>query len=72
MSISKDVIKQCLISKQREVDANIAVFKKCLMETWEELPGMLRSSSVTQKGKDEILGLIEKINPMYEPAEQQK
>lgn len=58
--------------KQREVDANIAVFKKCLMETWEELPDMLRSSSVTQKGKDEILGLIEKINPMYEPAEQQK
>ena len=58
--------------KQREVDANIAVFKKRLLETWEEVPEMLRSSSVTQKGKDEILGLIEKINPMYEPAEQQK
>ena len=58
--------------KQREVDANIAVFRKRLLETWEELPEMLRSSSVTQKGKDEILNLIEDINPMFKPIEQQK
>ncbi len=58
--------------KQREVDANIAVFRKRLLETWEELPEMLRSSSVTQKGKDEILNLIEEINPMFKPIEQQK
>lgn len=58
--------------KQREVDANIAVFRKRLLETWEELPEMLRSSSVTQKGKDDILNLIEEINPMFKPIEQQK
>ena len=55
--------------KQREVDANIAVFKKRLLETWEEVPTMLRSSSVTQKGKDEILSLIDSINPLFENIE---
>ena len=55
--------------KQREVDANIAVFKKRLLETWEEVPEMLRSSSVTLKGKDEILSLIDKINPLFENIE---
>ena len=55
--------------KQREVDANIAVFKKRLLETWEEVPEMLRSSSVTQKGKDEILSMIDKINPLFENIE---
>jgi GTP-binding protein len=55
--------------KQREVDANIAVFKKRLLETWEEVPEMLRSSSVTLKGKDEILSMIDKINPLFENIE---
>jgi GTP-binding protein len=52
--------------KQREVDANIAVFKRKLMETWEEVPTMLRTSSVTQRGKEDILNIIDEINPMFE------
>jgi hypothetical protein len=36
------------------------------METWEEVPTMLRTSSVTQRGKEDILNIIDEINPMFE------
>ena len=52
--------------KQREVEANIAVFKKKLLETWDELPTIIKTSSVTQYGKDHVLDLIEEINGMFE------
>ena len=55
--------------KQREVDSNISVFKKRLLETWEDVPVMLRTSSVTHRGKDDILNLIDEINTMFKPQE---
>ena len=52
--------------KQREVEANIAVYKKRLLETWEELPTIIKTSSVTHYGKDHLLTVIEQINPLFE------
>ena len=55
--------------KQREVEANIAVYKKRLLETWEELPTIIKTSSVTHYGKDHLLTVIEQINPLFEQKE---
>ena len=55
--------------KQREVEANIAVYKKRLLESWEELPTIIKTSSVTHYGKDHILTVIEQINPLFEQKE---
>ena len=48
--------------KQREVAATVNQFKRVLSETWEELPEMMLTSSVTRYGKDDILNRIEEIN----------
>ena len=55
--------------KQREVEANIAVYKKRLLEKWEELPTIIKTSSVTHYGKDHLLTVIEQINPLFEQKE---
>ena len=49
------------ISKGR-LAANVEVYQKRLLETWEELPPILYSSSEKKEGRDEILGYIEEIN----------
>jgi GTP-binding protein len=49
------------LSKSK-VSENIGIYRKKLFETWEELPPVLVSSSVTREGKDEILNYIETIN----------
>lgn len=46
--------------------SNIAAFKAKLSETWEELPPSIVSSSEDGRGREEILGLIEKDNVEYE------
>lgn len=48
--------------KQREVIANIGAFKRALAETWEDLPEMILTSSVTKYGRDKVLDYIEQIN----------
>jgi GTP-binding protein len=48
--------------KAPKVDSNVAQFKRKLKETWEELPTMFVTSSETSKGRDEVLGFIEKVN----------
>ena len=53
--------KTSKISKGRLAD-NIKLYQKRLLETWEELPPILTSSSETKNGKEEILGFIENIN----------
>ena len=40
-------------------EANIALFKKCMAEWWDDLPQIFTSSSKTKKGRPEILGFIE-------------
>ena len=56
------------ISKSR-LTCNIEQYKKRLLETWEELPTILTSSSETKSGKDEILDFIDNINKGIEEKE---
>ena len=48
--------------KQREVAATVNAYKRILSETWEELPEMMMTSSVTRYGRDHVLNRIEEIN----------
>ena len=45
--------------------SNIQKMKNKLYETWDELPPMMKSSSVSGLGKDQILDYIEEINQQY-------
>ena len=49
------------ISKGR-LKENLQAYKNKLLETWEELPPILISSSEKKEGREEILGYIEDIN----------
>ncbi len=48
-----------------KVDSNVAQFKRKLKETWDQLPTMFITSSETSKGRDEVLGFIEKVNSQW-------
>ena len=45
--------------------SNIQKMKNKLYETWEELPLMIKSSSMSGLGKEQILDYIENINNQY-------
>ena len=49
------------ISKGRVKD-NLQAYKEKLLESWEELPPILLSSSEKKDGREEILSYIERIN----------
>ena len=49
------------ISKGR-LQENLKAYQEKLLETWEELPPMLFSSSEKKEGRDEILNYIDTIN----------
>ncbi len=49
-----------------ELDKNIEVYKKRLMEDWEELPPVFVTSSETKQGREEILDFIEHQNTELE------
>lgn len=42
-----------------ELQRSIAIYKKILLEGWEELPPMIVSSADTRQGREEILEMIE-------------
>lgn len=44
------------------LEENVKAYSAKLLETWEELPPILFSSSEKKEGRDEILGYIESIN----------
>ncbi len=48
--------------KANELAKNIARYKKEMLKEWEEMPLHFISSSVTKKGKDEILTFIDGVN----------
>lgn len=48
--------------KQREVAANVSLFKKALADEWEELPDMILTSSVSGYGREAVLDYIDQIN----------
>ncbi|MDP4184547.1 MAG: ribosome biogenesis GTP-binding protein YihA/YsxC [Bacteroidota bacterium] len=45
-----------------QIEKNIAVYKKTMLNYWEELPPMFISSAVSKRGKEEILNYIEQYN----------
>lgn len=49
------------LSKGR-LNENLNAYRRHLLETWEELPPILVSSSEAKIGKEEILDFIEQIN----------
>lgn len=48
--------------KQREVAATVNGYKNTLLETWEELPEIFITSSVTRFGREQLLDRIDEIN----------
>ncbi len=51
-------------SNKKTMD-NVDLFRQKLLETWEECPNLLLSSSVNTKGREEILNEIENIINQY-------
>lgn len=47
---------------QPKVQANVALFRRTLKKTWDELPTMFITSSETSAGRDDLLGFIEGVN----------
>ena len=45
--------------------SNIQKMKNRLLETWESLPPMIKTSSLSGLGKDKILSYIDEINQQY-------
>jgi len=45
-----------------KVAQNVELFKKAMLESWEELPPIFVSSAITKKGQTEILDYISTIN----------
>jgi len=51
--------------KKLEAVTNLEKYKTHLHKSWEELPPIFVSSSKSGLGRDEILGFIEKNNPVF-------
>ena len=52
------VFTKCDKISKPKVEQSVARFKKVLLQTWEELPPMIASSSVSGLGRNEILDYI--------------
>lgn len=48
-----------------QTHSKVAKYKKILLQEWSELPPMFITSSVTKKGKEEVLQYIEKTNQLF-------
>ena len=48
--------------KPEELEANLARYKKALLQEWEELPPLFCSSSSKKQGREEILQYIDLVN----------
>lgn len=53
------VFTKCDKLSARQSSANIAAYKKRILEQWEELPPMFATSSAANKGREEIVSFIE-------------
>ncbi len=51
--------------KLNQIETNLKKYKNKLLESWEELPPILVTSSSTNLGRDEVLSLIEKTNKVF-------
>lgn len=48
-----------------KTDQNVARFKKALLATFDEVPGIFITSAELQAGRDEVLGFINEINQNF-------
>lgn len=48
------------------LDSNIEIYKKRLLETWEELPPIFVTSSEDKRGREELLSYIDQVNKELE------
>ena len=55
------VFTKCDKLSNSKVQQSVARFKKSLLETWEEIPTMITSSSITSRGRDELLDYLESL-----------
>jgi GTP-binding protein len=51
-----------------KLNENVANYKTKLLESWEELPSIFFTSTLQQKGKEEILDYIDEINKQLESS----
>ena len=54
---------------QREIAATVNRYRQVLSETWDELPDMIMTSSVTRFGLDRLLQYIDEINDLLKSNE---
>lgn len=48
--------------KQPSLVSNIALFKRTLKKTWDQLPQLFISSAETRKGREDLIAFIEGVN----------
>jgi GTP-binding protein len=48
---------------QKEINNNRKKYEEYLLQSWENLPKCFFTSSVSKKGRDEILSFIESVMP---------
>ncbi len=48
--------------KPTVIERNVEIYKKILLETWEQMPPYFVTSSENKAGKEELLGYIEQVN----------
>lgn len=48
--------------KPTVIERNVEIYKKILLETWEQMPPYFVTSSENKTGKEELLGYIEQVN----------
>jgi GTP-binding protein len=54
--------------KQPSIVSNIALFKRTLKKTWDQLPTMFITSSETRKGREDLLEFIAGVNAAWAGA----
>ncbi len=52
--------------KQPAIVSNVALFKRVLKKTWENLPHLIITSSESRKGRDELLEFIASVNERWQ------
>ena len=50
---------------RNEIARNTGIYKRKLLESWEDLPTMILTSSTTKLGKEEILNFIGETNSVF-------
>jgi len=51
--------------KPNALEQNLSIYNAKLEETWEEVPSIIKTSSISKTGQDEILSLVEENNPLW-------